>query len=516
MLRSRSTFAAALASVAIVNVCCSAALAQTAARRPLGPCEKIAVACESAGFVQGGGDGGKGPWQDCVALLLRDVAQPTSTKRFPVIDPQLKTACLAAQPQLGGRADGPPAGKVDLTYTPSVPTVFMAQQEMRRYGFVAGPSDGPFGAIPLGEDRYRFLGTAWAGAKCPLNARKEGVFGFTGTLDRVTGGDGCRALFGRGDGAPGWLFNANYSGGGQVIPLEDHHGKRLWLMTFRGEYHWKNPARADGLCGGGANPAFAGGVPCYYSTLGLAVSTDGGNTFRVAGESLQLTDPLTASKGTDTSRNIGYGSLVVADANGRYLGHPLQDSKKAYVYLFFVSSGKDLPGACTVAQCAGVARARYDDLVSAVLSGNPYAVAKLFRKYDQSSPDPWGEPGSGASPDLSIGGGTFSPLYQGPGIGIVIYDRAFDVYLGASMSFATGHPSIVIRTSTDLIHWSEPIGPPIDDGKRAVSYFTMLGETGEPSIAGSEPRIYFMSTAEGKVGFQNAVFKVVKVKLSRK
>jgi len=74
----------------------------------------------------------------------------------------------------------------------------------------------------------------------------------------------------------------------------------------------------------------------------------------------------------------------------------------------------------------------------------------------------------------------------------------------------------VIRTSTDLIHWSEPIGPPIDDGKRAVSYFTMLGETEEPSIAGSEPRIYFMSTAEGKVGFQNAVFKVVKVKLSRK
>jgi hypothetical protein len=103
---------------------------------------------------------------------------------------------------------------------------------------------------------------------------------------------------------------------GPVPPLGDH-GKRAWLMTFRGEYHWKNPARADGLCGGGANPAFAGGVPCYYSTLGLAVSTDGGNTFRVAGESLQLTDPLTASKGTDTSRNIGYGSLVVADANGR-------------------------------------------------------------------------------------------------------------------------------------------------------------------------------------------------------
>ena len=515
MLKLRSTFGAALAYVVILNVGCSAALAQTAGSRPLGPCEKIAVACESAGFVQGGGAEGQGPWQDCVAPLMRDQARPASAKPFPIIDPKLKAACLAAQPQIGRRPDERSTERKDLTYTLSSPTVFMVQQELWRYGFVAGPSDGPFGAIPLGQGRYRFLGTAWAGGKCPPDARKEGVFAFTGTLDRVTGGEGCRALFGKSDGPPGWLFNADYSGGGQVIPLEDH-GKRAWLMTFRGEYHWKNPARADGLCGGGANQAFAGGVPCYYSTLGLAVSTDGGNTFRVAGESLQLTDPLTASKGTDTSRNIGYGSLVVADANGRYLSNPLQDPKKAYIYLFFDSSGQDLPGACTVAQCAGVARARYDDLVSAVLSGNPWAVAKLFRKYNSSSPDPWSQPGTGVSPDLSIGGGTFSPLYQGPGIGIVIYDRAFDVYLGASISFATGHPAIVIRTSTDLIHWSEPIGPPIDDGKRAVSYFTMLGETEEPTIAGSEPRIYFMSTAEGKVGFQNAVFKVVKVKLSRK
>jgi hypothetical protein len=51
---------------------------------------------------------------------------------------------------------------------------------------------------------------------------------------------------------------------------------------------------------------------------------------------------------------------------------------------------------------------------------------------------------------------------------------------------------------------------------RAVSYFAMLGDTEDPSIAGPEPRIYFMSTEEAKVGIQNAVFKVVKVKLSRK
>ena len=383
-----STFGFAIFAVVVLNASCSAAVAETAAPRPLGPCEKIGLACESAGFVQGGGAEGDGLWRDCLAPLMRDEARPASAKPLPIIDPRLKAECLAAQRELGRRPDEQSTERKDLTYTLSASTVFMTQQELWRYGFVAGPSDGPFGAIPLGQGRYRFLGTAWAGAKCPPDARKEGVFGFTGTLDQVTGGEGCRVLFGKNDGPPGWLFNADYSGGGQVIPLEVD-GRRAWIMSFRGEYHWKNPSGADGLCSGGANAAFAGGVPCYYSTLGLAVSTDGGNSFRVAGESVQLTDPLTDSKGTDTNRNIGYGSLVVADANGHYIGNPPQDPKKAYVYLFFDSSGKDLSGACTVAQCTGVARARYDQVVSAVLSRNPYAVAKLFRKFDASLPYPW-------------------------------------------------------------------------------------------------------------------------------
>lgn len=404
-----------------------------------------------------------------------------------------------------------PAASADLTYTLSTPTIFMAQQDLWHFGFAAGPSDGPFGAISLGQGRYRFLGAAWGGAKCPAEARRQGVFGFEGTLDKVTGGEGCKILFGGGDGPKGWLFNANYSGGGQVIRIEDQ-GRRAWLMTFRGEYQWKNPTTANGLCGGGANPAFAGGVPCYYSTLGLAVSFDEGKTFKVVGESVQLTDPLTASKGTDTNRNIGYGSLVIADANGKHVDDP----KNAFVYLFFVSSGKDLPGACGVAQCPGVARARYADVVEAVFSRGPYAIAKLFRKYNAGAQYPWGQPGTGSAPDLSVGGGTFMPLYQGPGIGLVVYDRSFDVYLGAATSWATGHPTIVVRTSTDLIHWSDPIGPPIDDAPRAVSYFTMLGETVDPNVSAGEPRIYFMSTEAGKVGFQNAVFKVVKVRLSRK
>src|ERR1022692_1824171 len=146
MLKFNSTFGAALASVVILNAGCSAALTQTAAPRPLGPCEKIAVACESAGFVQGGGAEAKGPWQDCVVPLMRDQAWPASAKPLPIINPQLKVACLAAQPQLARRPDERPIERKNLTYTLSLPTVFMTQQELWSYGFVAGPSDGPFGA----------------------------------------------------------------------------------------------------------------------------------------------------------------------------------------------------------------------------------------------------------------------------------------------------------------------------------------------------------------------------------
>jgi hypothetical protein len=513
MLRPKNGIRAVLASAAVLSVGISSALAQTPTPRQPSPCEKITIACQAAGFVQGGGAEGKGLWKDCVTPLLFGPARPASAKPLPIIDPQLKAACLAAQPNFGKPRSEPPATKPTLSYTPSAPTIFMTQQELWRYRFQWGPSDGPFGAIPLGQGRYRFLGTGGGGRQCPPAARKTGVFSFTGTLDRVTGGDGCGILFGSGDGPAGWLFNANYSGGGQLLRFAAQ-GKSGWLMTFRGEYQWKNPARADGLCeGGGA--AFAGGVPCYYSTLGLAVSTDGARTFRVAGESLQLTDPLSASKGGSVNRNIGYGSLLVADANGMHLDNPPPDPKNAYIYLVFVSSGKDLPGRCSLAQCPGIARAPYEAVVSAVLSGNPHAVARLFRKYDAESKDPWSQPATGDSPDLSIGGGKFSPLYQGPGFHMVVYDRAFDVYLGATTTYTGPVPGLTIRTSTDLIHWSDPIGPPITDGRRALSYVTLLGETGDPDVAGVEPRLYFRSTAEGKATWQDSVFKVVTLKLAR-
>lgn len=524
MSRFRTGIQVLLFTVAVLSVSVSGAIPQTPASRQLGPCEKITAACESAGFVQGEAAEGKGLWQDCVTPILQGQSRPSFAKPLPILDPQVRAACLAAKSKPGNNREEPPAKEPPakqapadlprLTYTASAPATFMLQQDLRRYKFEWGPSDGPFGAIPLGNDQYRFFGTGWGEKLCPPAARRVGVRPFTGTLDRVTGGDGCFVVLGKGDGPAGWLFNADYAGGGDLIRLAGH-GRHGWLMSFRGEYHWKNPADPRGLCGATGSGPFGGGVPCYYSTLGLAFRADGEGKFSVVGESVQLSDPLSASKGGPNNRNIGYGSLIVADEHGRHLPNPPPDPSNAYIYVFFVSSGKDLPGFCAIgAQCPGVARARYEDVVSAVFSGNPHAVARLFRKYYTGSPDPWSQPATGDSPDLSVGGGTFTPLYNANGSDRVIYDGAFDVYI---MPVFVKQPvsGLSIRISKDLIHWSDPIGPPITDGTRAISYVTLLGETGDPKIAGEEPRLYFRSTEAGKSSWDASAFRVVKLRLSR-
>ncbi len=242
-------FGAILTAATVLEAGLSLAIAQSPTSRPLGPCEKIGVACESAGFKQGEAAQGKRLWQDCMTPLLEGQPQPASALPLPVIGPGLKAACLAAQPSFAKPRSEASATGASLTFTVSDPTLFMDQQQLRSYGFAAGPSDGPFGAIQNGEGHYRFLGPAWGGNKCPPEARREGVFAFSGTLSRVTAGQGCRILFSGGDGPAGWIFNANYSGGGQIIPIaaKGNHG---WLMSFRGEYHWKNPAIPDGLFGG--------------------------------------------------------------------------------------------------------------------------------------------------------------------------------------------------------------------------------------------------------------------------
>jgi len=462
------------------------------------PCDAIVSACRQAGFTQGGGSRGTGLWVNCVDPIIQGLASKAA-RPLPTIAAQLVTDCRTARPGFGGTSP--------VTYQLGPARVFATNEQLSFYGFQWGPSDGQFGAIPLGGGQYAFYCSAGAKRSCalPANGKTQGTFGFTGTLDSLTGAS-CQRLFGPGDGPPGWNFTEHYAGGGKVAPFWSG-GKRGWLLVFHGEYQWSNPLTPDHWCVAGKGP---GSVPCYYSSLGLAVSTDEGRSFKVAGEVYQPSQPLSVFLGGGRNMVVSYGSLVVADANGRHLDNPPPDPTKAYFYLFAMDSLPSLPGVCGRVGCAAVARAPYNDVIQAALSGDPHRVAQVFRKYDASAPDPWTQPATGDSPDQQRGSGRFASIISDGGRGgaDVIYDSAFKIHLMVEQ-VAQG---FVVRSSTDLIHWSAPIGPTYHEDGRTVFYPSFLGETGDPTIAGPSPRVYFTSFVEFPK-WKEAEFKSVALQL---
>jgi hypothetical protein len=393
----------------------------------------------------------------------------------------------------------------------SSPIVFATKTELESYGFSFGPSDGQFGAIPAGEASYTFYGTAGSrpGPSCAGTPNVKGAFTFTGTLDHVTGSNGCTRLFGPGDGPAGWVFDKDYAGGGQVVRFEGG-GKRGWLMPFHGEVWWQNMASSDHKCDVSGNSGLR--VACFYSSLGLAVSTDNGRTFKVVGEILQPSQLMSAFIGGGANMMVGYGSLVVADAKGRHLDNPPADVNGAYFYLFYTDLLPSLPGVCGSELCMGVARARYTDVVAAALSDDPHMVAKVFHKYDGASPNPWTQHATSDTPDLSGAAGKYAPLWTDESGGAeVIYDNSFNVYLAVLNTIA----GIKVRASSDLIHWSRPIGAPYHEAGRTLYYPTFIGENGDPAIAGPAPRIYFDSLPLRSLPDNGTpVFESVQLKLS--
>ncbi|HSY48835.1 MAG TPA: hypothetical protein VLC46_08495 [Thermoanaerobaculia bacterium] len=400
------------------------------------------------------------------------------------------------------------------------PVTFATHTQLASYGFSFGPSDGSIGAIPTGGGSYNFYGSAGSSASCTASPKINGTYPFNGTLDHVTGvNGGCIRLFGPGDGPAGYAFDKDYAGGGGVVRFSSG-GKSGWLMSFHAEYHWQNLANPPSfLCSAGGNSPSM--VPCFYSSIGLAVSTDNGKTFTVAGQIVQPSEPLSVFEGSSNNMAVGYGSLLVADANGRHLDNPPPDPASAYFYVFFGDRLPGTSGACSVAVCLGVARATYADVVTAALSGDGHQVAQLFHKYDGASPDPWTQPATAfvqgsATPDLSGTAGRFMPLWtdEPAASPIVLYDSTFNVYLAVYVSGVGA--SIKARASSDMIHWSEPIGVPYTEAGRAVFYPTLIGETGDPTIGGPAPRVYFTSFPTGLFpDYSTSVFESVTLTLAR-
>ena len=97
------------------------------AATPGKPCDQIKVACQQAGFVQGGAKAGDALKADCIDPLIQGTAQPARAKKpLPNVDPQVVAACRAAGQNAGQSAGGaaqtpPPATAAPATQTAAAP-----------------------------------------------------------------------------------------------------------------------------------------------------------------------------------------------------------------------------------------------------------------------------------------------------------------------------------------------------------------------------------------------------------
>jgi hypothetical protein len=83
----------------IALVTCLGGLCCQSARAADDPCQQVQQACLNAGFVQGAAQQGNGLFAHCVTPIMQGSPQPTNaTKTLPKVDPQLVSACKAANP----------------------------------------------------------------------------------------------------------------------------------------------------------------------------------------------------------------------------------------------------------------------------------------------------------------------------------------------------------------------------------------------------------------------------------
>ena len=177
------------------------------------------------------------------------------------------------------------SGALSLSFSPEGNWLTAAQNTA--WGFQYGSVDGTLGALALGNGGFKFFMAAApigssTGTLCgPTGSNGtyggiEGSYTMNGTLSAVnpsgSNASNCTPVITKGSfgGVPsgtepnGYVFDRDYGGGGPVN-ITDGTTSGV-LHVYHGEYH------------SGAN---------FYAALGMAVSTDGGNTFQKLGEIIQ-------------------------------------------------------------------------------------------------------------------------------------------------------------------------------------------------------------------------------------
>ena len=343
------------------------------------------------------------------------------------------------------------------------------------FGLQYGPPDGTLGVL-LSSGTYMFFAAARSSSTCTGTPLIQGTYRLGGTLTGVTAPYGCTALIQPGGDPNGYTFDRDYAGGGPVLPLSNTTGQPAILHIYHGEWH-------GGTC--------ANASVCFYASLGMALSRDGGSTFTKLGEIVQPNVSRTSAIASSKNLDVGGGTPIIADENGQYIPN-LATADPANVYLYVFFSDKD-PTASTVAPCAqnaciALARARLSDAVTAAFAGNTAAFPSLFHKYYQGA---FTEPATSGDPEAANPSGHYTPIVADVGsFPSVIYDSSIHQYL---MAYTTGNDAIVMRRGDNLLTWSDPIASgAISEPGESILYPTLVGEGSDPYTGNGNPWLFYV------------------------
>lgn len=377
-----------------------------------------------------------------------------------------------------GFGDGttPPPVTPTVTVQPGAENLVFDTPARTNLGFQFGPPDGTLGAVRNADNTYTFFVSARSNSTCGGTPLTQGTYRLAGSLTAIGASGPCRALMTASGDPNGYTFDRDYAGGGPVLPISNGAGQTALLLVYHGEWQGGTCAKTN---------------KCFYGSLGMAVSFDGGATFAKLGEIVQPTiarmDSINAGKNLD----VGGGTMIIADGNGRFLPNPaLADPADVYLYIFY--SDKD-PAASTTAPCAAnaclaVTRARLADVAQAAFARNTAAFPQLFHKFYLGS---FTEPATSGDANAAQPSGHYTPIVADAGnYPTVVYDTSVGLYL---LAYTVNNNAIVMRSGDTLLDWSAPIASgAISAPGMSFVYTTLIGDSGDTTTSNGSPWLYYV------------------------
>ncbi len=388
------------------------------------------------------------------------------------------TLCCALVSCSNPSAPAPAPLPTVFTVQPSAETPLLTQTQRSALGFQYGPPDGAIGVL-LNGGTYSFFMSAASSSACAGTPSVQGTYRLGGSLTAITAPYPCSAeITPKGD-PNGYTFDQNYAGGGAVLPVTSTNGTPGVLHIYHGET-W------GGTCGTGV---------CYYVSLGLALSQDGGATFAKLGEIVQPYLTRSQVLGANTNLDLGGGTLIVADGNGEHIADLAKaDPSNVYLYVFYEDRDPTtaVGNQCLNSPCIGVARASLAAVVADAFGGNTAAFPTLFKKFYNGG---FTEPATGGDPNAATNSGHYTPLIDSfGGFPTVLYDASTQQYL---IAYNSNNTTISLQHSSTLLSWSGPIASgAISDGTNFDLYPTLVGEGTDPTTGNGNPWLFYITATD--------------------